>query len=302
MANVALRDTWDSRPGLIDILAKQLNAGSLSIFLGAGVSTYYGIPSWTGLLENLWSERGKPVPTSDLLRAAELYRRQFRPNDNAGFLVDVKHALYKTFKMDFDSLLGNPTLAAIGALVMSSRRGNVSRVVTFNYDDVLETYLEHHGFNTISLSDAKHWTTSVDVTLYHPHGFLPLQPGRTFSEDIVLDQKSYSHVIGDVNNLWHQQLFSLMRSHTLLLIGLSGTDPNLDSLLFKSKEAHASLNMPAASKPLFNAVRVTTDADPDTAGLFEDRGVFTANVVDYRVALPEFLFSICQRAAQLRSQ
>jgi hypothetical protein len=300
MANPALRDSWEHRPSLVEYLAQQVNRGSLALLLGAGISMEYGIPDWAALIDNLWAAKRCPNPESDLLRSAERFRLQFHRDNMAGFLEDVSAALYRDFAIDFGSLLGNPTLSAIGALVMSSHRGNVSKVVSFNYDDVLELYLEYHGFNTVSLWDPKHWSTSVDVTVYHPHGFLPSRPDVERSEEIILDQRSYSSVVGDVTNLWHQQLVTLMRTHTLLLVGLSVTDLNLDSLLFKSKNNHALLKTPEPQRPLFSAVRLTTDDDPGRRTLFEERGIYTETIRNYHKELPQFLFAICQRAAQLR--
>lgn len=300
MANIALRDTWENQGELADYLARQLNSGSLALFLGAGISQYYGLPAWEGLLRDMFAVHGQPIPDHDLLRSADQYRVRFRKGDEVGFRDDIKAALYRNFKMDFDLLLKNPTLAAIGALVMSSRRGNVSRVVTFNYDDILETYLEYHGFNTISLWNAQHWSSSVDVTVYHPHGYLPFRPNCEPSDRVILDQKSYADIVGDSSNLWYQHIFSILRSHTVLLVGSSAIDPNLDTLLVKSLQAHASRAMPARAQPLYTAVKLTTDRDKYLEESLEERGVFTQHVADYDVALPQFLFSICQRAAALR--
>jgi hypothetical protein len=123
-------------------------------------------------------------------------------------------------------------LSAIGSLVMSSRRGYVANVVNFNFDDLLEIFLEFHGFVTDSVFKDRHWAGNHDVTIYHPHGFLPLDKRHPSSDDITLGTDDYLTVmLPDARNLWRPLLQTFLRTHTFLHIGLSGKDPNLQSLI-----------------------------------------------------------------------
>ena len=82
----------------------------------------------------------------------------------------VQDSLYDGVELDFASIRQNPTLAAIGALVAHSRRGNVSEVFTFNYDDVLERYLGYQGIIARPIIDERFWLIPADVLVHHPHG------------------------------------------------------------------------------------------------------------------------------------
>lgn len=179
---------------------------------------------------------------------------------------------------------------------MASSRGSVSEVITFNWDNLLELFLSYHGFVTDSVYEETHWANSVDVTVLHPHGYIPINSKEKCSADIVFDQLSYSNVIGDTSRPWRQRLLTILRTHTCLFIGLSGDDPNLDSLLCSCKPQHAS----RGENTLFWGVRLSTSTDEIEANIWENRGIFCKIVSNYEQELPEIIFNICQRAALKR--
>lgn len=292
------RDDFDSEDSLRQYLATQLSRGRLSMLIGAGVSTAFGLPDWRGLLERLFGNRGEVPPQRySLTRQAEHYRDKFHQGDDVGFIKSVHDALYHGVDASFEKLRTSKTLAAIGSLVMASCRGSIAEVVTFNWDNLLELYLAYHGFVTGSLATETHWAGVYDVSVLHPHGFIPFRLEDGASEGIVFDQISYSAVIGDEARPWRQRLLSIMRRHTCLFIGLSGDDPNLDSLLCVCQPEHASQH----EKTAFWGARFTTSADPVEHGFWEKRGVYCKVLGDYENGLPDFVFSVCQEAAMRRT-
>ena len=292
---MASMDDWEDDKILLDFLAKQQARGSLTLILGAGMSSHFGLPSWPKLIKRLFASKGSPAPKKDAKRQAEDYRSTYFPGDVPGFLADVKSSLYRDVKVDFGSMRSHNSLAAIASLAMGSRRVGVSEIVTFNFDDLLEIYLEYHGFVTVSVGDRTYWSKSGDVTVLHPHGLLPRSSRRTASADIVFDQYSYTEAIGTKGSAWRQLLLSIMRTHTCLFIGLSGDDDNLDSLLERCGKQHAS----RLDNSLFWGVAFsTTDKN---ARFWKRRGIFLKRVADYDQALAQFLFKICQGAAEIRS-
>ncbi|MDO8335746.1 MAG: hypothetical protein Q7T74_03120, partial [Candidatus Saccharibacteria bacterium] len=161
MANMNLADSWQDEVILTEYLAEQLIYGRLAIVLGAGVSQFYGLPSWTELLNRLCHALGEPSMDmgSDPLMKAEALKLRHFSGDSAGFARAVRDALYQGLSVDFEVIRRNDLLSAIGALSMSSRRGSASKIVTFNYDDLLETFLEYYGYVTASIEDGKHWSS-----------------------------------------------------------------------------------------------------------------------------------------------
>jgi hypothetical protein len=284
---------------LNDYYSKQLLDGKLALFLGAGVSIDFGLPSWPELLKRLYaSKRDTPPKKKTEKQQADLFKQKYYINDDKGYKEAIRKALYKKADLSFNNLRKNVQLSAIAAIIMASHRGNASEVITLNFDDVLEIYLEYHGFVTNSVGNEMFWKRQADVTIYHPHGFIPSRHSLEISNNIVLDQLSYSKIVGDPTNPWRQQLLSTMRTHTCIFIGLSGNDDNLDSLLVSCKDQHISKN----ESTLYWGVSFVKQGDIDTKSLWESRGIFCLEVSDYNQDISDFLFGICQNAAKLRFQ
>jgi hypothetical protein len=290
-----------NRTTLRDTAASLLLDEKLILVLGAGVSMPFGLADWKQLITRLFQSAGTPRPTRlSIERQAEYFRTEVCAGDRAKFLQSVSQALYQGVILDGWRLRENRTLAAIATIVSSSRRGQVARVVTFNFDDLLEWYLEFHGHVVHSVVEERHWAKNADVTIYHPHGLLPLRSGVARSTDIVLDQAAFTRVVGRDYLAWRQELVTLLRTHFALFIGLSGADQHLDVLLTEAAESHVL----RADNSEFWGVRVTkatprSATEKATRKWWNSRGVGTLQVRDYHTDLAAFLFEICQRAAQI---
>lgn len=294
MSDMHLRDSWQNETMLVAYLARQLIEGRLGLFLGAGVSQFYGLPSWETLLERLCAMHGETLgPRDSLIDKAAYLRAQFYRGDTEKFKKDLHNALYEGKTLDFSKIRENATLAAIGSLVMSSKRGSAAKLFTLNYDDLLENYLEYHGFTTAIVHSERHWACNDDVTVYHPHGFLPLAD-RPASADIVLGTSEYQKIMQ--SELWRPLIRTAMRTHTFLYIGLSGTDLHLHALLEGMPDQHAI----ADDRVAYHTVRFALSGEKDEIGpVLAEKGVFTHEIDGY-VHLPDFLFRICQAARELR--
>lgn len=292
------KDDYSDDRILIPYIAEQLVKGRLSLILGAGISAIFGLPKWEDLIKRLYKAQKKTPPKGKSFELlAEYFRREFYTNEYDGYIKAIHNALYKGIDTSFNALRLNGTLASIGSLVMASRRGSVSEVITFNFDNLLELYLSYHGFVTksSSLNDYLDWVDYSDVTVYHLHGMIPFDINQEYSKKIIFDQKSFSEIIGQENNPWRQLVLTLMRRHICLFIGLSGDDMNLDSILSSVHKSHIiSIN-----KIPYWGITFSTDGSRAKAGQWEDRGVFYKRISNYQHDLPEFLFSVCQEAAKI---
>lgn len=295
---MGLLEEWEDRTTLQRFLASQLLRGRIALVLGAGISRSFGLPTWEELIQRLYESKGAiPPPGKTLERQAEHFRRSFFDGRDREYTEAVREALYRGSRFDFGRLRRQPELAAIGALVMSSSRGSANTVITLNFDDLLELYLELHGFVTVSIGNPSHWAETVDVAIYHPNGLLPSfwSSGRACSSRLVFDQRSFSERTGKERDPVRQELITLMRTHTCLFVGLSGSDMGLDSMLLDVKAVHVA----DEERHLFWGVRFTDSDDVVDKGTWGERGVFCVKV-DYARGLPRFLFRLCQIAAQLR--
>lgn len=292
------KDDFSDDRILIPNIAEQLVKGRLSLVLGAGVSVPFGLPEWKKLIKRLYRSRDVSPPKEKTHEgSAEYFYNKFYKNNYDGYIKAIHNALYKGVDTSFHALRLNLTLASIGSLVMASRRGSVSNVITLNFDNLLELYLSYHGFVTksSSLNDYLDWVNYSDVTVYHLHGMIPCDINQEYSKKIIFDQKSFSEIIGQENNPWRQLVLTLMRRHICLFIGLSGDDMNLDSILSSVHKSHAI----SVNKIPYWGITFSTDGDRAKAGQWEDRGVFYKIISNYEHDLPEFLFSVCQEAAKI---
>jgi hypothetical protein len=296
------RDFYESDARLQTFLGSQLYRGRLAVILGAGVSLQFDLPGWTELVRRVAVAAGTAVPAgleNALEDAAEVILTKSFKGDRPLFAAAVREALYEKCDVSFAALRRNNLLAALAALVMTSSRGSMSGVVTFNFDDVLETYLTYHGFDVEAVAGMPTWSSRTDVRVYHPHGLLPLDRTADVTP-LVFTRRDFDAVVGKTEAIWRQVLLAVMRSSTCLFLGLSGADANLTSLLddINGREDVKATHPARLRGDLFWGVRFTESTDSRLV-TWENRGVFNVVLPTYD-DLPDWLFSIAQRAAAMR--
>lgn len=287
-------DGWQNEKSLIEYLGSQLVAGRLGLFLGAGVSKFFGLPDWRELVSRMAVAVGESRPTSDFdpITKAEALRLKHFPKQE-DFNRATRAALYCGISLDFSAIMQNSLLSAIGSLVMASRRGSAAKVITLNFDDLIEIYLEFHGFTTATIYEGCHWAAQEDVVIYHPHGYLPLAHPEN-SASIVLGTNSFQEVI--TSDLWRPILATALRQHTFLYLGLSGDDIHLQSHWHDLKSLHAI----SQDRICYHGVRFTaSSSDDDRTTIMQDWGIHTHNLMSHN-DLPDFLFRVCQAAREKR--
>lgn len=289
-----VEELWRDETSLLKYLAGELQAGRLTVFLGAGASGWYGLPGWPELLERMYEDVGM-TPGAGLSLPAQA--QQLLDGPCAGrtdeFLGLTKQALYRDVEVGFSRLRADNLLASIGALVMASQRGHVSQVVTLNWDDLLERYLGFHGVVVESVCEARHWYRQADVTVFHPHGYLPSLPGKRDSSSIVFTEDTYAERVGAPAADWNKTVTSMLVHRTCLFVGLSGRDDALATVLNDVAKNHVAVIDDGF--PFWGVVFSTEDEK--RRELWEKSGVCYHAVKNYDPALPELLFKICQLAA-----
>jgi hypothetical protein len=275
-----------------DFLASQLTRGRLALVLGAGVSVGFGLPNWPILLARLAVRLGiaRPKDSGDEAFAEKLWRATGKDDDI--FAEHVSAALYSDYRGSSDELASDRLLASIGALARPAKRGNVSHIVSFNFDDLIELHLEYFGISCLSTARMPAWDSSrADVTILHPHGLLPFSKTRDATK-IVFTQQDYDRIIGQSSSIWHTKLLDIFSSNTCLFLGLSGKDGNLRSVVLETRDIHVAKRRGDA----YWGVRISSDENDPARDEWEDRGVSQYTLGDYS-ELPTFLSEICRRAA-----
>jgi hypothetical protein len=224
----------------------------LVVFLGAGVSLPYGLPSWRNLVLDLLFEQTQH--TKALGSLWPHYRRalaewmtdyfDYNPlvlgrmierdiknhperNEDRSFIEKLRERLYADIKNPAPA----PTaLQAIARLIEKTTpvRG-VSAAVTFNYDDLLEQELAKLKVRYTPVIGPLR-QQGRDFPVVHPHGYVPMT-GPATRDTLVFTEDDYHKLTDTVFHWSLSELVIYLRKCNVLFIGLSMSDPNLRRLL-----------------------------------------------------------------------
>ena len=228
----------------------------VAIVLGAGVSKEQGAKTWDELLRDFQKEIEGQHLLDDSeavfqevggtsLTTAQLCKDVWA--DEKTFAWQIHKSLYdKARELDVNTELGE-----IAQLAQKCLKDQNFRILTYNYDDFLEQYLEWCGVKCCSMFTTKvrysNGQASADfygvngqpnqsLRLYHVHGFLPKV--ATKSQLDTLHIRSICLTEADYNMLYNQPYswpiasqLSFFRENICLFIGCSLSDPNIRRLL-----------------------------------------------------------------------
>lgn len=228
-------------------------AKRLVLFLGAGVSIPYGIPSWKDLvlellfeqvqhkrrLKKMWPHYRRAVASwmtdyfgySPLVLARMVERdakkraKKEEQSEDEIFIKQLRTQLYAQCKPPKGK---RTTLQAIAELIKRSN-GNVRCVVSFNFDGLLEEELAKRKVSTTSVFDGTR-QFSGGFRIIHPHGFVPRQ-GTIERKHLVFTETDYHKLTESVFHWGLSEIVGELRHSTILFIGLSMSDPSLRRLL-----------------------------------------------------------------------
>jgi hypothetical protein len=190
-------------------------------------------------------------------------------------------------------IMRNPMLIAIGAVVMASARGSVGDVFTLNFDDLLEWYLNLHGFRTQVVAEFPTYLRGdVDVTVFHFHGFVPLvRAAHPESEWLILSHRQLvERLAASADAPWPTLLGSRFLSKRFLAVGTSMNDIDINVHLQRAQKAfggHGALGF---------VLDVGMSSDRQEALM--ENGLVPVSLPSHE-AIPDYILSICRRAAAL---
>lgn len=277
-------------------LGELLGRGSLRLFLGAGVSKGFGLPTWTQLIARVLGKDDTPE-SADMVdlenKSLTDQRRLLDPLDDgtAAYFSGVHAALYRTVEPNLlAQLQKSPLLLAVAAMMTGAHRGRVDSVVTYNYDDLLEQYLSMLGLAVCCRTRADQLSTRSDVEINHVHGTLP-QKGETSGKDaqIVFSERSYRERRAEIDEGWSAFVEHGLYSKVGLFLGLSGDDGSILDILERTKKR---LNR---AEDYSGYWILTPDAFERNKSDILDVGMCPIKLsID---DIPQFAFRICQEAA-----
>lgn len=181
----------------------------LVVFVGAGVSTNSGLPSWNELIDALKRELPEELShDTDALKIAQLYK------DSRGhkeYMDKVKEILLH------DKAVPNPLHRSILSL-------NPCHIITTNYDDLIEQELVNEFMQYDVVREDKDIPQMV-----HPNTLVKMH-GDFSKDNIVLTEKDYYDYKRNFP-LIRAYVQSLFASKLVLFVGFSFADMNLKMIL-----------------------------------------------------------------------
>lgn len=237
--------TTKSKNNLAAIKSVIEKADNFAFVLGAGVSVDPGAKSWDRLLayftEELKKQRiiddakklsgkigGSSIITAQLCK--ELY-----PNDS-----DYYWAIHQGLYSERKAINQSFALYHIARITQFCIVKAHFRVLTYNYDNYLESYLEniHVPFNTLYDSNSD---INDSLSIYHVHGYLPEVKFKTHIQDryrksIYLTEEDYNELYNHPYSWQISSQLSFFRENVCLFVGCSLADPNIRRLLEMTKK------------------------------------------------------------------
>ena len=184
-------------------------------------------------------------------------------------------------------------LIALGAIAMGSVRGSAKSIISYNYDDLLEWYLDFHGYKIQAVSSFPTLLQKSDVCIYHPHGFLPLEKkyADLKTNEVILSQRSYLDSFKQVDP-WNEIQIAHLSSHLCLFIGLSGEDDHIE---FLCNEAFKRVKQQKERPLIGYMVLLDNVKNREIEDINLNRGLINLYIKDYN-GLPNMILDICRKA------
>jgi len=231
------------------------SCGELVIFLGAGASIPYGIPSWRDLvlellfdqaagtrrLGTLWPHYRRaiaswmtdyfeydPLVLARMVERSLAKRTENGPEEEVLFLERLRTHLYAHTRPTASRTM----LSAVADLLARPGSG-VRSVVTFNFDHLLEEELHARGTAYTAVSGPGR-PRGEGVRIVHVHGSVPRE-GAIAREALVFTEPDYHRLTEAVFHWGLSEIMETLRRHTVLFLGLSMSDPSLRRLLDASR-------------------------------------------------------------------
>lgn len=250
-------DDWrQQRDIVISQVVEKLNDGRISLFLGAGVSSSAGLPTWDNLLNRLFVsmltqdediaekngyinsivQRLRKIDGPSAITLARYIRKGMSASagkERDKFIDSVTTQLYGLRNQSY--AINSELIKEIVSLCAPTRSGaKVRGVVTYNFDDLLERALKDRDIEYRTIFEEHSIAETEELPIYHVHGFLPEKRTEYANIDqstLVFSEEGYHQIYRDAYHWSNLIQLNSLKDTSCLMVGLSLTDPNLRRLL-----------------------------------------------------------------------
>ena len=226
---------------------EQHRAGRLGFLVGAGLSVPIGLPGWAAFNESLLENaigRHSPGGTSharalsraylDLLQGQSLAAVDLvRQRVGTDFHVVLRGALYE--REQLRKFQPTEVHYALAKLALDSQPPYPC-LHTTNYDDLLELAMSQMLGKRPRAVHATRRSSADGPRVVHLHGYFPYDfPGaaeeKRLAAELVASDLDYHRLSNDHAAWTNRELMTLLDSRSVLVVGMSLTDPNVRRLL-----------------------------------------------------------------------
>ncbi len=287
-----------SQANAIKNLGDAYKKGNLALVVGAGLSINYGIPGWNSLLQRLLirtiDEENKRATLlskvftkifnpSPLIAGRYLQESLSKTNSKKNnFESEVREALYQTFEPNHNSLIMDEI---IKLCVAPGNSPNLDSIISYNYDDIIETKLKEFGaglkFKPIY---GKGWDPDdISFPIYHVHGFLPKAGKIGEDNNITLGEYIYHEQYNAIYSWNNIVQINKFRDKTCFFIGSSLSDPNIRRLLDiantqkNNNKYHYIVKIRQDREQILKALNELLSKEPD---LYDEKNSSRININD----------------------
>ncbi len=278
----------------------------LNFVLGAGISINYGIPAWDALLQRLLMKTIEQKPDNAVI-LSQLFSKIFNPSpliagrylqecykdeekSKNKFEKEVRKALYETFNKDAESLIVDEI---IKFCLAPGNSPNLGGIITYNYDDIIETKLREKNLD-IPFESVYGQAINPEndiLKIYHVHGFLPCEGNIDTDNKITLGEFVYHEQYINMYSWNNIVQINKFRDCICLFIGISLQDPNIRRLLDiansqkKSRKYHYIFRKRTDKKWLKKAISKTVSENPELQKEQERIEVKLEETIDFLIEL-----------------
>ncbi|MDV7212495.1 SIR2 family protein [Azotobacter beijerinckii] len=203
---------------IINEFSKALAAGRGSIFVGSGISSPSGLPSWADLLKDMARSRLNLdlLPDDDLPLVAQHIVN--RTGSRGPLIAHFRETLNQKYHPNsYHTILS---------------RCNVKRLWTTNYDTLLEDTFKRHTQVTVRASDESISRAAAvsDIEVIKMHGCIQQSEG----EDLVVTQEDYENFF-EFRPATCNRLKQDLIDRQFLFIGYSYADSNIKNIVVEAR-------------------------------------------------------------------
>lgn len=196
----------------INDYVKDLNAGTASVFAGAGLSIPAGFVNWPEMMKEIANDLGLNISTETNLVSIA----QYHVNENRN-RTKINRKILEEFTEDVIETENHRIISRLP----------VSSIWTTNYDELIEnTFEKEFKVVDVKYTNSQLLTTRPkrDIVIFKMHGDVN-HPNSAILTKEQYEQYHYTH------EPFINALTGELTTKTFLFIGFSFTDPNLDYVL-----------------------------------------------------------------------